>query len=386
MIPYSRQNISNSDVKAVNKILRSKILARGPQIQLFEKKICSIVKSKFGLAVNSATSGLHLACLSLGLKKNDLVWTVPNSFVASANCARYCGAKVDFVDINPNNFNIDIDLLEQKLKKAKRSRRLPKILITVHFAGLPTYQDKISKLSKKFKFFIIEDASHSLGASFKNEPVGSCKWSEITVFSFHPVKTITTGEGGMVMTNNKKIYNKLMNLRNHGIEKNINNLNKKINSKWYYEQQSLGFNYWMSDIQAALGISQLKRLKTFIKKRNNVAKFYKRELKNLPLKMQIISKKFVSSYHLFIISINLKKFKYTYDQIFKKLIKKGLNINLHYLPIHLHPYYKNLGFKKGQFPVAENYSDTSISIPIFYELTKKEMIKVVKIIKQVLKI
>lgn len=386
MIPYSRQKISNKDIQSVSKVLNSKILARGPQIEIFEKKISKIVKSKFGLAVNSATSGLHLACLSLDLKKNDLVWTVPNSFIASANCARYCGAKVDFVDINPENFNIDIELLEKKLKYAKKIKKLPKILITVHFAGLPTEQDKISKLSKKFKFSIIEDASHSLGASYKKEPVGSCKWSDIVVFSFHPVKTITTGEGGMVMTNNKEIYSKLVNLRNHGIEKNINKLKRKIKSKWYYEQQDLGFNYWMSDIQAALGISQLTKLKKFVKKRNEIAKFYKKNFRNFPIRVQKIGNERISSYHLFVISIDLKKIKNTYDQVFKKLVKNGLSINLHYLPIHLHPYYKNLGFRKGQFPVAEKYSETSLSIPIFYDLTVKERIKVVKIIKKVLKI
>ena len=387
MIPYSRQNINQSDINSVTTILKSNFLTQGPTVKNFEEKIKKLVKSKFAVSANSATSALHLACLALGIKKNDVVWTVPNTFAASANCAINCGARIDFVDIDELTFNISINELEKKLIRTPK-KKLPKLLIPVHLGGQPSEQKKIWSLSRKYKFKILEDASHSIGAKHFGEPVGSCKWSDITVFSFHPVKIITTGEGGMATTNNLKYAQKMELFRTNGIVKDKAKFlfRKKIKQPWYYEQQSLGFNYWMSDIQAALGISQLKRLKTFIKKRNNVAKFYKRELKNLPLKMQIISKKFVSSYHLFIISINLKKFKYTYDQIFKKLIKKGLNINLHYLPIHLHPYYKNLGFKKGQFPVAENYSDTSISIPIFYDLTKKEMIKVVKIIKQVLKI
>ena len=293
MIPYSRQSIQKKDINSVIQVLKSNFLTQGPKVEQFEKSIRKITKAKYSVAVNSATSALHLACISLGLKKNEYLWTVPNTFVASANCALHCGAKVDFVDIDSNTLNISLEKLEIKLKNTIK-KKLPKILVTVHFAGLPTMQDEIFKLSKKYKFKIIEDASHSIGAKYKSEPVGSCKWSDITIFSFHPVKIITTGEGGMLLTNKKYVAEKSRILRTHGIIKSKNN-------DWYYEQRYLGYNYRMSDIHASLGISQVRRLKKFISKRNEIAALYKRELSNLPLDFQQIDKNAISSYHLFVI-------------------------------------------------------------------------------------
>ena len=299
MIPYSRQNINSKDILEVKKILKSNYLTQGEKVPKFEKLVSKFTKSNYAVAVNSASSALHIACVALNIKKNDIVWTVPNTFVASANCAIHCGAIVDFVDIDPNNWNISISELEKKLRLAKRKNKLPKLLIPVHFAGLPTEQEKIWKLSKKYKFKIIEDASHSIGAKYKNELSGSCKWSDITVFSFHPVKIITTGEGGMALTNNKKLAEKMRILRTNGISQ-LNFLFKKNKIlPWYYEHITPGFNYRMNDISAALGISQFKRLKKFVKKRNLIALKYKKYFRGLPLKFQKIDKNFYSSYHLF---------------------------------------------------------------------------------------
>jgi len=319
MIPYSRQNISSQDIFEVKKVLKSNFLTQGDKVQKFEKIVSKFTKSKYCIAVNSASSALHIACLALEIKKNDIVWTVPNTFAASANCAIHCGASIDFVDIDPDNWNISISELEKKLKLAKSKKKLPKLLIPVHFAGLPTEQEKIWKLSKKYKFKILEDASHSIGAKYKNQPSGSCKWSDIAVFSFHPVKIITTGEGGMALTNNKKLAEKMKILRTNGISQS-NFLYKKNKIKpWYYEHQTPGFNYRMNDISAALGISQFKRLKKFVNKRNLIATKYRKHFKNLPLKFQKIDRHFYSSYHLFPLQFNLNIAKKNYLSIFKKL-------------------------------------------------------------------
>ena len=378
MIPYSRQKILNEDIQEVNKVLKSDYLTQGPFVDRFENSIIKYTGAKFATAVNSATSALHLSCLALGLKKGDILWTVPNTFVASANCAIHCGAKVDFVDIDENDFNISIKKLKEKLEKTKPNK-IPKILITVHFGGLPTYQDKIYKLSKKYNFKIIEDASHSIGSKYKNEIVGSCRWSNITVFSFHPVKIITSGEGGVATTNSLKINQKLKLLRTHGIFKS-----KKF-KPWYYEQKSLGFNYRMSDIHAALGYSQIKKINKFVNERNKIANLYKEYLANTKISFQQVNKYSKSSYHLFVIKIDFQNDKKKYENLFKLLRKKNFFVNLHYLPVHLHPYYKELGFKKNNFPVAENYSKKAISLPIFYGLQKKTQIKIIKLIFKFLK-
>ena len=377
---YSTQTISKKDIISVNKILKSEFLTQGPKTPEFENKIKILVGSKYVLATNSASSALLLACKALSLKSGDLFWTVPNSFVATANCGVLCGLKIDFLDIDPDTWNISIEKLEKKLKIAKKKKRLPKLIIIVHLGGLPVNPIKLNNLSKKYKFKIIEDASHSLGGKYYSKSVGCSKWSDITIFSFHPVKIITTGEGGCCTTNKKKYYEKLKALRNNGIIKERKNFKFKNLGPWYYEQHSLGYNFRMNDIQSALGISQLKNLNIFVKKRNKIAKFYCNQLKNLPLKFQKIEKIFYSSYHLFIIKLNIK-YKYLHRKLFDYLRSKNVLVNLHYLPIHLQPFYRKFGFKKNQFPVAEEYSESAISIPIYPNLRKKDQIKIINFIK-----
>ena len=377
---YSTQTISKKDIISVNKILKSEFLTQGPKTPEFENKIKLLVGSKYVLATNSASSALLLACKALSLKSGDLFWTVPNSFVATANCGVLCGLKIDFLDIDPDTWNISIEKLEKKLKIAKKKKRLPKLIIIVHLGGLPVNPIKLNNLSKKYKFKIIEDASHSLGGKYYSKNVGCSKWSDITIFSFHPVKIITTGEGGCCTTNKKKYYEKLKALRNNGIIKERKNFKFKNLGPWYYEQHSLGYNFKMNDIQSALGISQLKNLNIFVKKRNKIAKFYCNQLKNLPIKFQKIEKNFYSTYHLFIIKLDVK-YKYLHKKFFNYLRSKNMYVNLHYLPIHLQPFYRKFGFKKNQFPVAEEYSETAISIPIYPDLKKKEQIKIINYIK-----
>ena len=377
---YSTQTISKKDIISVNKILKSEFLTQGPKTPEFENKIKILVGSKYVLATNSASSALLLACKALSLKSGDLFWTAPNSFVATANCGVLCGLKIDFLDIDPDTWNISIEKLEKKLKIAKKNKRLPKLIIIVHLGGLPVNPIKLNNLSKKYKFKIIEDASHSLGGKYYSKNVGCSKWSDITIFSFHPVKIITTGEGGCCTTNKKKYYEKLKALRNNGIIKERKNFKFKNLGPWYYEQHSLGYNFRMNDIQSALGISQLKNLNIFVKKRNKIAKFYCNQLKNLPIKFQKIEKNFYSTYHLFIIKLDVK-YKYLHKKFFNYLRSKNMYVNLHYLPIHLQPFYRKFGFKKNQFPVAEEYSETAISIPIYPNLKKKEQIKIINYIK-----
>ena len=377
---YSTQTISKKDIISVNKILKSEFLTQGPKTPEFENKIKILVGSKYVLATNSASSALLLACKALSLKSGDLFWTSPNSFVATANCGVLCGLKIDFLDIDPDTWNISIEKLEKKLKIAKKKKRLPKLIIIVHLGGLPVNPIKLNNLSKKYKFKIIEDASHSLGGKYYSKNVGCSKWSAITIFSFHPVKIITTGEGGCCTTNKKKYYEKLKALRNNGIIKERKNFKFKNLGPWYYEQHSLGYNFRMNDIQSALGISQLKNLNIFVKKRNKIAKFYCNQLKNLPIKFQKIEKNFYSTYHLFIIKLDVK-YKYLHKKFFNYLRSKNMYVNLHYLPIHLQPFYRKFGFKKNQFPVAEEYSETAISIPIYPNLKKKEQIKIINYIK-----
>ncbi len=371
-IPYSRQLIDSKDINEVIKTLKSDFLTQGPKINELEKKFSKTVRSKYCTTVNSATSALHVACIALGLKKGDYLWTVPNSFVASSNCGLLIGAKVDFVDINFSTGNIDINILEKKLKNTPK-KKLPKILVPVHYGGLPPQLDKISILSKKYNFKILEDASHAIGSSYKGSKIGNCKWSDITIFSLHPVKIITAGEGGIASTNNKLLDRKMKMLRNHGITKDKKFFKKKNNFKWYFEQQFLGLNYRMTDISAALCISQLKKIKNFVSKRNKIANLYKRLLNKKYLDLPHSNKISYSSFHLFVIRV---KNKYSREKLFNFLRKKKILVNLHYIPIHLHPYYKKLGFKKGQFPQSEKHAERSISLPIFPSL-KTQQIKLI---------
>ncbi len=384
MIPYAKPNISKDDIKNITKVLKTPFLTQGIYVPEFEKAISKYTSSKYAIAVNSATSALHLACLSLGVSKGDYVWTVSNSFVASANAALYCGAKIDFVDIDNNNFNFSYLSLLSKLKKTKKSE-LPKVFINVHFGGLPTNQYLLYKISKEYGFKIIEDASHSLGASYKNQIVGNCKWSDATVFSFHPVKTITTAEGGMVTTNNKKIFLKISLLRTHGITKNPIYFKNKIKNLSYYEQQYLGFNYRMNDIEAALGISQLKRINKFIIKRNKIAKNYYNKLSDLPITFQNIEDQHISSFHLFVIKIDDKKVSFNNSFLMKKLREQKIYTCLHYPPIHLQPFYKQKGFKKGYLSNTEKYSKLALTLPIYYDLNENQQNEIVLKIRKIFK-
>ncbi len=379
MINYSKQSIDKQDINQVIKILKSDYLTTGPIVPKFEKKICKITKSKFSVSVNSGTSALHISCMALGLKKNDIVWTSPNSFVASANCALYCGAKVDFVDIG-EDLNIDINLLEAKLRIAKKKKKLPKILIPVHFSGQSCDMKKIKKLSLVYNFRIIEDASHALGGKYFNQPVGNCKYSDITVFSTHPVKIITTIEGGIATTNNPNLYMKLLALRNHGIlrKKYTKNSLKKVRS--HFDQILLGYNYRMSDVQAGLGISQLKKIKRFVSLRQHIRKIYDQKLKFEEISIPKLNQNVFSTYHLYVIRVKNNK----RDKLLKVLKKNKIFSTIHYIPIHYHPYYQKLGFNKGDFPQVEKYYQECISLPIYPALKKSEIYFTIKTIKNFL--
>ena len=385
MIRYSAQTINNKDISSIKKVLKSNNLTQGPKVPLFEELISAYCGVEHVFAVNSATSGLHIACLSLGLKKGDFVWTSPISFVATANCALYCGANVDFVDIDPVSYNISVKKLEEKLISSKKKGTLPKIVIPVHLSGQSAEMMKIKELSKKFDFKIIEDASHALGGSYEKEKIGSCKFSDLTVFSFHPVKMITTGEGGLITTNNKLLAKKIRLLRSHGITKDISDMTKVPNGLWYYEQLELGYNYRMPDINAALGITQLEKLDKFVSKREEIARYYDKNLKDLPLKTPKQIPNCISSRHLYIIRIDNKLSKLNHKDIFSRLRDSHIGVNLHYIPIHLQPYYQNLGFFRGQFPEAEKYYEEAISLPIFTRLTKSEQNYVIDKLKKLMK-
>ena len=377
MINYSKQTIDKDDILQVSKVLKSDFLTQGPNVPKFEKKICKFTSSKYSVAVNSASSGLYLACKALNLNKNDFIWTVSNSFAATANCILLSGYKVDFVDIDEDSWNLSISKLEKKLSDAKKKRMLPKAIIVVHLAGLPVDPIQLKKLSKKYKFRIIEDAAHSIGSKYYNRKVGSCKWSDICVFSFHPVKIITTAEGGCITTNNKEYFEKMTLMRNNGITKNVRKFKNKNLGDWYYEQHSLGFNFRMNDLQAALGINQLKKINFFVKKRNLIALNYRKKLKNIPLNFQKVGDNFLSSYHLFIIKLKDKK---KHKKLFNYLRMNKIFVNLHYLPIHLHPFYRSIGFKKKDLPISEDYSSSAISIPIYPKLSTANQNKVIKLI------
>ena len=385
MIRYSRQLISSGDIKTVNQVLRSDFLTQGPKSILFEKKLSSKYNSRFATSCNSATSALHLACLALGVKKGDYVWTCTNSFVASASCALHCGAKIDLIDINSETYNLDINSLSKKLKIAYKKKKIPKVVIPVHFAGLPCEMKEIYKLSKKYKFKIVEDASHAVGAKYFGSKIGSCKYSDITIFSFHPVKIMTTAEGGAALTNSRELDKRLKFYRSHGIVKEKKFLNKRKKVNWYYECKDLGFNYRLNDIQSALGVSQLGKVNKWLVYRNKLANNYQKKLKNLPLEFFLNKRGFYSSYHLFIIKILKNKKGLTRDNLYKYLYKNKIQTNVHYIPIHTHPFYKKLGFKSKNFPNAENYFKNCLSLPMHAALKLSDQNKVINLIKKFFK-
>lgn len=385
MIPYGRQDISKEDIESVLKVLKSDLITQGPVTPKFEEAVNNFCGSKFSFAYNSATSALHAACYSLGVKKGDYVWTSANTFVASANCALYCGAKVDFVDIDSKTYNISIQSLEDKLILAKKEGKLPKVLIPVHFSGQSCDMKKIHNLSKIYKFKVIEDASHAIGGKYLSKNIGKCEFSDIAIFSFHPVKIITTGEGGLATTNDKNLADKLNLFRTHGITKRREKFSTETEGPWFYEQQLLGFNYRMTDIHAALGLSQIKRLKSMIKKRHEIAEIYNKKLSNLPIQLPLQNPETFSSYHLYVIRLDLEKIKLTQEQVYSYLRKNDILVNLHYMPVYYHPYFKSLGFKRGYCPRAEKYYSETLSIPMYSSLLKKDQDKVIKILNKLLR-
>lgn len=373
MIPYGRQCISEADIAAVVETLRSDFLTQGPVVPRFEQAVADYCHAKHSVAVNSATSALHIACLALDLGPGDWLWTSPNTFVASANCARYCGANVDFVDIDPRTYNMSVDALVAKLEQAEKNGLLPKIVIPVHFAGQPCDMLAIHTLSQQYGFKIIEDASHAIGASYSNIKVGSCTHSDITVFSFHPVKIITTGEGGMALSNSDELANRMRRLRTHGISNDKALMHARPeNEIWNYQQLELGFNYRMTDIQAALGLSQMRRLDEYVVLRHDIAKHYDVELSNLPIITPWQPLQTYSSYHLYPIRVIEIQAKKTQRQMYKDLWERGIGANLHYIPVHRQPYYEDLGFKVGDFPVAEQFHREVISLPMYPMLTNDQ--------------
>ena len=371
-IPYGRQDITQQDIDSVVAVLKSDWLTQGPVIAQFEQAIATYCGAKYGVAVSSATAALHIACLAAQLESDNQLWTSPNTFVASANCGLYCGATIDFVDINPKTYNLSIAELEDKLHNAEKQGYLPKVLMPVHFAGQSCEMEKIGALAQRYGFQIIEDASHAIGGQYQEQAIGSCSFADMTIFSFHPVKIITTGEGGMVLTNRADLYEKLIRLRTHGITRDPTLLQGESHGPWYYQQLELGYNYRMTDLQAALGISQLQRLDTFVKKRRWLAERYHHLLKELPLILPWQHPDTSSSWHLYVVRLKLDEINKTHRQVFETLRQKGIGVNLHYIPVHTQPYYQNLGFNWGDFPQAEQYYREAISLPLHYGLTQTE--------------
>ena len=384
MIPYGKQDINQHDIDAVIDVLKSDFLTQGPQVPRFEEAINKIVNARYSVAVNSATSALHIACLALEVGKGDIVWTSPITFVASANCALYCGATVDFVDIDIDTYNLSPIALAKKLKQAKIDNKLPKVVIPVHLAGQSCDMQKIHQLSLEYGFKIIEDAAHAIGGSYQGKPIGHCQYSDITVFSFHPVKIVTTAEGGVATTNNQALAQKMQRLRSHGITRDENLMTEASHGDWYYQQLELGFNYRMSELHAALGISQLSRLAEFVNKRVTIAESYNQQLASLPITLPKQLNATDSSWHLFIIQLKLNELTKSHQQIFSELREAGIGVNLHYIPVYKQPFYKELGFNDIALPATEEYYQTAISIPIFPLLTAQQQHKIINELKRAL--
>jgi UDP-4-amino-4,6-dideoxy-N-acetyl-beta-L-altrosamine transaminase len=371
MIPYGRQDISAADIQAVADVLRSDFLTQGPVVPAFEKAVADQCGARHALAFNSATSALHVACLALGAGPGDSVWTSPNTFVASANCARYCGAEVDFVDIDPLTYNLCPQRLAEKLEQAEKVGKLPKVVIPVHFAGQSCDMAAIRSLADRYGFKIIEDASHAVGARYRGSAVGDCAYSDIAVFSFHPVKIITTGEGGMALTNASELADRMALLRTHGITRDADKFRQPAPGRWYYEQHVLGFNYRMTDIQAALGLSQLSRLDAFVARRNRLAQRYDQCLRGLPLRPPEVRPENLSSFHLYVVRLQRHSLRKTHRRVFEELRQLDIGVNLHYLPVHLQPYYRDLGFRPGQYPEAEAHAEEALTLPLYPALVEQ---------------
>ncbi len=384
MIPYGRQDISQADIDAVVAVLKSDFLTQGPQVPLFEQTVAGHVGAKHALAVNSATSALHIACLALGLGPGDWLWTTPVTFVASSNCGLYCGAQVDFVDIDPRTYNLCPQALEVKLLAAESAGKLPKVLVAVHLCGQPCDMAAIHALGQKYGFKIIEDASHAIGGKYKGDFIGNCRYSDITVFSFHPVKIITTAEGGMALTNSDYLAAEMALLRSHGITRDTSQMSHAPDGPWYYQQIGLGYNYRMTELQAALGVTQMKRLDAFVVRRHQLAQRYDQLLAALPVTTPWQHQDSYSGFHLYVVRLQLGKITQTHLKVFEALREQGIGVNLHYIPIHIHPYYQRMGFKEGNYPQAEQYYAEAISLPMFHNLSDSQQDQVVGALQKVL--
>lgn len=375
-IPYGRQDINQADIDAVVEVLRSDFLTQGPAVPRFEKAVAAYCGARHAVAVNSGTSALHIACLALGVHEGDVVWTTPVTFVASANCALYCGATVDFVDIDPRTYNLSVERLADKLEQAEKTGKLPKVVIPVHLCGQPCDIARIHALSQRYGFRIIEDASHAIGAKYAGEPIGDCRYSDITVFSFHPVKIITTGEGGMALTNDPVLANRLAQLRSHGITRDPAEMTHAPDGPWYYQQIELGYNYRMTDVEAALGLSQLQRVDEFVTRRNGIARRYDELLSELPLLTPWQHSDCYSSFHLYVVRLDLGVVNHR--EIFERFRSNGIGVNLHYIPVYRHPYFAHMGFDPIDFPQAESYYAEAISLPMYTGLTDEQQLQVVR--------
>lgn len=385
MIPYGKQDINQQDINSVLDVLKSDFLTQGPQVPAFESALIEHTGASYALAVNSATSALHIACLALGLGPGDWLWTSPVTFVASANCGLYCGAKVDFVDIDPDTYNMCPIQLEKKLIKAKAKGKLPKVVVPVHLCGQPCDMATIGKLAKEYGFKLIEDASHAIGGRYQEQPIGNCEYSDITVFSFHPVKIVTTAEGGAALTNSKELTDKMALLRSHGITRDPELIRGESHGGWYYQQIDLGFNYRMTELQAALGVSQMKRLNEFVSARHELAQGYYTKLENLPVVLPYQLPNTYSGLHLFVIRLNLDDISLSHQQVFDALRERGIGVNLHYIPVHTQPYYQDLGFTEGEYPESERYYREAISLPMFHGMTEAQQNTVVDVLTDILK-
>jgi UDP-4-amino-4,6-dideoxy-N-acetyl-beta-L-altrosamine transaminase len=381
VIPYGRQSISEQDIAEVARVLRSNFLTQGPVVPAFEQAVAQHCQARHAVAVCNATAALHVACLALGVGPGDLVWTTAITFVASANCARYCGAEVDFVDIDPRTFNLSVDRLREKLIVAARDGRLPKVVIPVHLCGQSPDLQGIRQLADEYGFKIIEDASHAIGSEYRRQPVGNCAYSDITVFSFHPVKIITTAEGGMALTNDTGLARRMELFRSHGITREEKEMTEPSHGSWYYQQVDLGFNYRMTELQAALGLSQLTRLGEFVAARRRLAANYDEAFHGLPVRTPWQHPDGRSAWHLYVVQVQLDRTARSHREIFDGLRAAGVGVNLHYIPVYLQPYYRQLGFRPGYCPEAERYYSAAISLPLFPDLTAAQQAAVVAAVR-----
>lgn len=386
MIPYGRQDITQADIDAVVGVLQSDFLTQGPMVPRFEQVVASHVGAKHALAVNSATSALHIACLALRLEANDWLWTSPITFVASANCGLYCGAQVDFVDIDPVTYNLCPQALAIKLAQAERDGKLPKVVVAVHLCGQSCDMQAIHALSQRYGFSIIEDASHAIGGKYQGEFIGNSRYSSITVFSFHPVKIITTAEGGMALTNDDELANRMALLRSHGITRDPLQMTRESDGPWYYQQIDLGFNYRMTELQAALGVTQMERLDQYVARRHQLAQRYNKLLDKLPITTPWQLPDSYSGLHLYVIRLQLDKISKSHSQVFESLREQGIGVNIHYIPVHTQPYYQRMGFQSGDFPEAERYYAEAISLPMFQTMTEAQQDETISKLLQALRV